>query len=137
MHHTWGFRMNNGKKSILVVDDDADITGLIKQGLEYLYPSEYHVVYVNSGKKCFEVLEKNDQIPDIILLDISIPVMNVWEVLVQLNSHSPWKYIPVIFLSAEKDIVAKNFGKFLGIDLIEKPFEIENLKLRIEKILER
>ena len=50
--------MNNGKKNILVVDDNADISGLIKQGLEYLYPTEYHVICVNCGKKCFEALKK-------------------------------------------------------------------------------
>jgi DNA-binding response OmpR family regulator len=129
--------MNNGKKNILVVDDDADITGLVKQGLEYLYPTEYHVICVNCGKKCFEVLEKNDQIPDIILLDIKMPDMDGLEVFDYLKLNSKWKVIPVIFLSEETDRDTKRNSKSLGDDFVEKPFEIENLKLRIEKVLER
>ena len=129
--------MNNGKKNILVVDDDVDTTGLIKQGLEYLYPTEYHVVCVNCGKKCFEVLEKNDQSPDVILLDIKMPDMNGLEVFDCLKLNSKWKVIPVIFLSGETDRDIKRNSKSLGDDFVEKPFEIENLKVRIERVLER
>ena len=129
--------MKSGKKIVLVVDDNPDVTGVIKQGLEYLYPSEYYVICVDCGKKCFDVLEKVDQIPDIILLDVPMPVMKVWEVLDQLESHSQWKYIPIIFLGEERDSAAKKFGTFLGIDLIEKPFTIKSLKEKINKILEQ
>ena len=126
-----------GKKNILAVDDDVDITGLIKQGLEYLYPTKYHVICVNCGKKCFEVLEKNDQIPDIILLDIKMPDMNGLEVFDYLKLNLKWRLIPVIFLSEKIDIDTKRNSKFLDEEFLEKPFEIENLKVRIEKILER
>jgi CheY-like chemotaxis protein len=129
--------MNNGKKNILVIDDNADITDFIKQNLEYLYPSEYHVICVNCGKKCFGVLEKNDSIPDLILLDISMPEMDGWEVLDCLKRNPQWRYIPIIFLSGKTDQVAKNFGKIFGDDFIEKPFEIKNLKERIDKILKQ
>ncbi len=129
--------MNNGKKNILVVDDNADITGLIKQGLEYLYPTEYHVICVNCGKKCFELLEKNPTQPDVILLDISMPDMKGWVALDYLKRNTKWRYIPIIFISGESDKKAKYFGKIFGDDFVEKPFEIENLKIRIERVLER
>jgi len=129
--------MNNAKKNILVVDDDVDITGLIKQGLEYLYPTEYHVICVNCGKKCFEVLEKNDQIPDVILLDIKMPDMNGLEVFDFLKLNSKWKVIPVIFLSGQTDRDTKRNSKSLGDDFVKKPFEIEKLKARIERVMER
>lgn len=127
--------MNNNKKNILVVDENIDITSFIKQGLEYLYPSEYNVICVNCRKKCFEVLKKSHIIPDVILLDISMSCRNVWEALNQLNSNFQWKNIHIIFLSEARDTVSKNFGNFFGFDLIEKPFEIENLKIRIERVL--
>lgn len=137
MRHIWSFQMNNGKKNILVVDNDADITGLIKQGLEYLYPSEYYVICVNCGKKCFELLEKNSTLPDIILLDISMPDMNGWDVLDYLKRNPKWRYIPIVFISGESDKTAKYFGKIFGVDFVEKPFEIKNLKVLLEEILER
>ena len=129
--------MNNCKKNILVIDENIDITGFIKQGLEYLYPSEYHVICVNCRKKCFEVLKKSYIIPDIILLDISMSRTNIWEVLNQLRSNPQWKNIHIIFLSEARDTISKIFGNFFDIDLIEKPFEIEDLKIRIEKVLAR
>jgi len=62
---------------------------------------------------------------------------NVWEALNHLNRNSQWKNIHIIFLCEARDTVSKNFGKFFGIDLIEKPFEIENLKIIIESVLVR
>ena len=129
--------MNNGKKNVLVVDDNTDITDFIKQGLEYLYPAEYNVLCVNFGKKCFEILEKAHNLPDVVLLDISMPDMNGWEVLDYLKRNSHWKNIPIIFISGESDKLAKTFGKIFGDDFVEKPFEIKNLKVIIEKILEQ
>ena len=127
--------MNNNKKNILVVDENIDITSFIKQGLEYLYPSEYNVICVNCRKKCFEILKKGHIIPDVIFMDISMSCRNVWEALNHLNSNSQWKNIHIIFMSKAREMVSKNFGNFFGIDLIEKPFEIENLKIRIERVL--
>ena len=95
--------MNNGKKNILVVDDDTDTAGLIKQGLEYLYPTEYHVICVNYGKKCFELLEKEHTILDVILMDISIPDMNGLEALDYLKRNPKWRDIPIFIITAMKD----------------------------------
>lgn len=63
-------------KNIMVVDDNPDVVNVVKQGLEYIYPSKYKVICAKSGKKCFELLEKYDSIPDVILLDIMMPDMN-------------------------------------------------------------
>lgn len=137
MCRIWSFQMNKSKINIMVVDDNSDITRLIKQGLEYLYPSEYHVICVNGGKKCFEELEKNPTLPDVILLDISMPNMKGWDTLDYLKRNSKWKNIPIIFISGESDELAKNFGKIFGDDFIEKPFKIKNLEARIERTLKR
>lgn len=123
-------------KNIMVVDDNPDVVNVVKQGLEYIYPSEYKVICAKSGKKCFELLEKYDSIPDVILLDIMMPDMNGWEVFDRLKLNPSWKDIPIIFLSGRADRVAKSAGRFLGDDYIEKPFEIMDLKNRIDKILQ-
>ena len=127
--------MNNSKKNILVVDENIDITSFIKHGLEYFFPAEYHIICVNCREKCFEVLKNGHIIPDIILLDISKSSTDVWKILNQLKSNSQWKNIHIIFLSETGNTLSKNFRNFFDIDLIEKPFEIENLRIRIERVL--
>ena len=122
-------------KNILTVDDEIGVSYTIKHGLEDL-DSDYVVTCVDSGKKCFEFLEKN-KIPDLILLDIMMPDMTGWEVLQKLKENVDWQKIPIIFLSARTDRVASHAGGFLAQDYIEKPFEISELKQRIDKVLKK
>ena len=120
-------------KTILVVDDDPGVMYTVKRGLESL-DSDYHVVCVESGEKCLEMLEHN-QIPDLILLDIMMPDMSGWETRDKIKDNLSWRNIPVVFLTARTDRIAKDAGSFLAEDYIEKPFEISELKQRIDKIL--
>jgi len=122
-------------KKILAVDDELDVIYTVKHGLEGL-DSNLEVTTVNSGKKCFEFLESNEN-PDLILLDIMMPDMTGWEVLKKLKDHPSWRNIPVIFLTARTDRVAENAGGFLGEDYIEKPFKVPELKQRIDKIFDK
>jgi CheY-like chemotaxis protein len=121
-------------KTIMVVDDNIDVIMSIKYGLEDI-TKEFRVIGVESGKQCLDLLQQN-QTPDLILLDIMMPEMSGWETFDKLKEHKSWKKIPVVFLTARTDRLAKNAGKFLGDDYIEKPFEIGDVKRRINKILE-
>ena len=120
-------------KKILIVDDESGVTHTVKRGLETMDP-EYKVTCVESGKKCLELLEQN-QIPDLILLDIMMPEMSGWETQKQIKENLSWRNIPIIFLTARMDRVAKQAGGFLGDDYICKPFELPELKQRIDKVL--
>ena len=122
-------------KKIVVVDDEPGIAYTVKHGLEALDP-EIQVTCVDSGEKCLELL-KTSGIPDLILLDIMMPGMSGWETLKRIRAHVPWKGIPVVFLTARIDWVAKQAGGFLGEDYIEKPFKIPELKERVDKVLKR
>ena len=122
-------------KKIMVVDDDPDIRISVKQALEY-YRSDYEVICVDSGNKCYEML-KNNEIPDLILLDIMMPGMSGWMLTDRLREHNYWKDIPVIFLTARWDEFAERVGRVTGRDYIKKPFDIEDLKKRINKILKK
>jgi DNA-binding response OmpR family regulator len=121
-------------KKIVVVDDNPDIVLSIKSGLEDS-TNNYKVVGVESGKKCLELLET--EIPDLILLDIMMPDMSGWETFDKLKENSAWEDIPVVFLTARTDRVARNAGGFLGEDYIEKPFELEDLKKRIDEVINK
>ena len=121
------------KKVIMAVDDDADNNFSFKLRLEKLDPS-YGVVTVGSGRKCLELLE-NHEIPDIILMDIMMPGANGWETYQKIKENSAWKNIPVIFVSASSDELAQRIKNILGDDYIEKPYDIEFVKKRIDDIL--
>jgi len=121
------------KKKIVVVDDEPDVAFTVELTLRE-FGDEYDVTCVNSGKKCLELLEKN-QIPDLILLDIMMPEMNGWEVFNTIKENQVWAKIPVIFLTARVDRTAENAGSFLGDDYIEKPYDPFDLKKRIDRVL--
>jgi CheY-like chemotaxis protein len=120
-------------KKIMVVDDNNDVIMSIRYGLEDL-SKEYQVIGAESGKQCFDILQQN-QIPDLIFLDIMMPEMSGWQIFDKIKTHDSWKTIPIVFLTARTDNTAKSAGTFLGDDFIEKPFEIEDVKNCINKIL--
>ena len=121
-------------KKIMLVDDEEDQVFGIKTALEYTGGDEYEVIPARNGAECFELL-KNNETPDLILLDIMMPEMNGWEVFDKLKKNPAQKNIPVVFLTARQDRI--NAGGFLGDDYIEKPFDAEYLKQRIKKALHK
>jgi two-component system, OmpR family, response regulator VicR len=123
-------------KRIMMVDDEEDQTFCMKIALENSYGDEYEVISACSGAECFELL-KNNVKPDLILLDIMMPEMSGWETFNKLKENASWGKIPVVFITARTDEVAKNAGGFLGEDYIEKPVRIEELKEKIDKIFKK
>ncbi len=123
-------------KKIMIVDDEQDQIFSVKTSFEQLYAKEYEIIPAESGKKCFELLEKN-LIPDLIILDIMMPEMDGWEVFDKLKANQSWKNIPIIFLTARSDGLAANAGSMIADDYIEKPIDIEELKSRIDNILKK
>jgi len=119
-------------KKIMIVDDDPDIRKTIKQALEFFSP-DYEVICVESGNKCYELLRK-DTIPDLILLDIMMPGMSGWMLTDRLRENPSWKDIPIVFLTARSDDFAEVIGKKIGIDFIRKPFDLIDIKKRIDRI---
>jgi CheY-like chemotaxis protein len=123
-------------KKIMIVDDEKDQIFSIKTGFEQEYPNEYEIIGVESGKKCFELLEKNVK-PDLILLDIMMPGMDGWEVFDKIKANQSWRKIPIIFLTARSDGLAKSAGLLIADDYIEKPIDIQELKTRIDNVLKK
>ena len=122
-------------KKIMVVDDNPDHLHSIKQTIENM-DDDYKVTCASSGIRCLKLL-KDNEIPDLILLDIMMPKMNGWETFKTIQENSSWRDIPVVFLTARTDDFAQNAGSFLATDYIKKPFDIDDLKKRIEKVLKK
>jgi two-component system alkaline phosphatase synthesis response regulator PhoP len=116
---------------VLIVDDEADIVSTVQYRLEFC---EFKVITAANGK---EGLEKAaNEKPDIILLDINMPIMDGREMLERLKNRPDIKDIPVIMLTAYSD--AKDIAKVanLGIaDYITKPFDFTELMGKISNAL--
>ena len=122
------------KIKIMAVDDNEDVLFTIKEGLMSI--SNYEIQTINSGEKCIETL-KSQILPDLILLDIMMPRMDGWEVASRLKQKKEWKNIPLIFLTAKTDDLSRGLGSLSSDDYIGKPFEIMNLKERIDRVLNK
>jgi len=108
-------------KTVFVVDDSDTNLLMAEEALE----DDYNVMTVPSAAKMFSLLEK--KIPDLILLDIEMPVMNGFEALEKLKAGS-WKDIPVIFLTGTtNESIEQQSSKLGAVGLITKPFSAPSL----------
>lgn len=121
-------------KKIIAVDDEQDLLFSIKIVIEY-FNDEYEVTTLDSGKKLFQLLEK--ETPDLILLDIMMPDINGWDIHKKLKSTNKWSKIPVIFISSVSDDTSKITANLIGDDFIEKPFDSNDLNQKIENIFNK
>ena len=118
------------KNRVLIVEDEIAIAKMIAMNLKV---AGYDIVMFQDGKEAAESLE-GDHAYDIALLDIMVPRMDGLELLPVVKGYG----IPVIFLTARDDIGTKVQGLRDGAeDYIVKPFEMLELMVRMEKVLER
>ncbi len=125
--------MEKNLKKVMIVDDEPAIRLSVREGLKSMN-AEYEIVEADGAKECFNKLD-NEQLPDLILLDIMMPEMDGWEVFDKLKDNPSWNNIPIIFLTARADDIAKKAGSFMAVDYIEKPFDLDDLKNRIDKVI--
>jgi sigma-B regulation protein RsbU (phosphoserine phosphatase) len=118
---------------ILIVDDEPFNVDYLEQELEEL---EYKTVSAFNGQEALEKVGSDS--PDLILLDIMMPVMDGFEVLTRLKANPGTRDIPVIVISASSDLKSVVRGIELGAeDYLPKPFEPALLKARILSSLEK
>ena len=117
-------------RDILVVEDDSNISDLIHM---YLVKEGFDVRIAADGGAAIEEFES--KIPDIILLDIMLPVMDGWAVLARIRETSK---VPIIMLTAKGEVFDRIQGLEMGADdYIVKPFEMKELIARINAVLRR
>ena len=121
------------KGRILVVEDDFDISNMLQI---YFSGLGYEVQVASRGGDALHVIRR--QLPQLIVLDIMLPDMNGYDVCRQLRSTTRTSHIPIIFLTQKDERSDKIAGLELGADdYITKPFDIEELKLRVKNQIER
>lgn len=112
---------------ILVVDDTEENVDILVEALG----DDYEVSVAMDGKAALEVVEEEK--PDLILLDIMMPEMDGYEACRRLKEDPETAKIPVIFLTAMAELENKTKGFELGaVDYVTKPFEILEVKARVE-----
>lgn len=117
-------------EKILVVDDDKNICELLRL---YLVKEGYNVTMVHDGGAALAEFDKLH--PDLVLLDVMMPVMDGWEVCRKLRAKDN---TPIIMLTAKGETYDKVLGLELGADdYIVKPFAPTELVARVESVLRR
>jgi two-component system, OmpR family, alkaline phosphatase synthesis response regulator PhoP len=121
------------KKTILVVDDEQDLLDLIEYNLK---KEGYNVLLAENGEQGLKLAKELH--PDLVLLDIMMPVMDGLEVCEKMRMNAETKYIPVIFLTARSDEKTEVSGLDKGADdFITKPISTTKLLSRIKAVLRR
>jgi DNA-binding response OmpR family regulator len=118
-------------KKILVADDEPNIV----TALEFLLDkSGYQVRVARDGEEALRAIEQDP--PDLVLLDIMMPIRSGYEVCKRIRDRPEWSHIKVVMLSAKgRDVeVAKGMG--MGADLyVTKPFSTRELIEQVRKLL--
>lgn len=123
--------MNSGEKTIFIVDDDDVISTIAELGLKR---GGFNTVKCSSGMACLESLMYYT--PDLILLDVEMPVMSGIQTLEVIKKNDDFKKIPVMFMTGSADTGTVVAAKSLGaVGYVVKPFVPQELVDKIKEIL--
>lgn len=123
--------LDNSKFTLLVIEDHSDMRSYIKDNL-----SDYNIIEAANGVEGLQKL-KEGLLPDLILTDYMMPKLNGYELAQEIKANDAWADISMIFLTARTLSGDKVKVLNLGVDdYIVKPFDLEELKVRIKNLLE-
>ena len=121
------------KSRLLLIEDEIDLGNVVKQYLEVM---DFEVDWCQNGKEAYEQFKKNPASYSILLIDVCLPEMDGFELashISRLNDNAPF-----LFLTARNEKADRLNGLRLGADdYITKPFDIDELVLRIRNIIKR
>lgn len=121
------------KQMILVVDDDLEVAQMVAA---YLGVHGYAIHTINLGEEAVRYALANP--PDLVIQDIHLPDIDGFEVAYRLRNNRRTKDVPIIFLTEKRARSDRLQGLELGADdYITKPFDIQELKLRVRNALRR
>jgi DNA-binding response OmpR family regulator len=119
---------------ILVVEDEPDIGGLIAHGLER--DGQAVVELVGTGDAALSAIAERP--PDLVVLDLNLPVLSGFEVCRILRGRPATRHLPIIMVTARTNEVDRIAGLELGADdYVTKPFSLRELSARVRSVLRR
>lgn len=122
--------------TVLVVEDDVNLLSGIRDILEL---EDYRVITAQNGVQGLEMLQRHqNDLPDLILSDITMPQMDGFTFLENVRREIRWVRIPFIFLTAKGEKTDRHKGSLMGADVyLTKPFEAQDLLIAVEACLRR
>jgi CheY-like chemotaxis protein len=111
----------------LIVDDDPDIRDAVGECLRF---EGYDVHAAADGKDALDRLEFGLR-PDVILLDLMMPVLNGFDVLLALQARPEWRSIPVVVVSANRGYEAEDLSG--AVSILRKPVSVDRLIAAVEQ----
>lgn len=125
--------MEDEKATLLIVEDDVDVAEMLSA---YLQAQGYEVHTVQWGEDGLRAAQST--LPDLIILDIRLPDIDGFEVARQLREQRKTRHIPILFLTERRERSDRLRGLQLNAeDYITKPFDIQELRLRVRNTLRR
>nr|MBN1228757.1 response regulator [Anaerolineae bacterium] len=122
-----------GSAKLLIIEDDIELAEMLCM---YFERQGYAAVSYAWGEQGLKFAIKH--LPDLVILDVHLPDMDGFEVCRQLRKRHNTQNIPVIFLTERRERESRMHGLGLGVvDYLTKPFDIEELRLRVRNILQR
>ena len=117
--------------NILVVDDDADIRGLVELTLTR---AGYEVTTAAHGSAALAAIDR--RLPELVVLDVAMPGMSGIDVYTELRAADRTTLLPIIMLTARRHVMFESQGMMAGADLyMVKPFSPKDLVARVENLL--
>ncbi len=121
------------RKRLLIIEDDFDVAELLTTYFQY---ADFEVAHAANGREGVELARLT--LPHVILLDVMLPDMDGYTIFHGIRSTAFTRYIPVIFLTQRDEAAYKIHGLEMGADdYITKPFDVEELRLRVQGSISR
>jgi len=116
-------------KQVLLIDDDRDDAELFKEALSVINSSIGFEHYEDSRQGLQNLLQKQSDLPDLIFLDINMPIVSGWQCLTEFKNAEHLKHIPVIMFTTSSQPREREIARELGAaGFITKPNEYKTLK---------
>lgn len=126
---------NSGKSTIMIIDDDKITCNLIGK----IFSNDYDIIMANNGQEAISILsdaKNNETNISCMFLDLIMPVLDGFSVLDYLNDHNYLNKMPVIIISGNYDKETRKRAYSYAIaDMLEKPFNAQVIKHRIENLI--
>ena len=118
-------------KHVVYVDDNLDLTRLVEAELQ---DAGYEITIANDGEEGLETILSVQ--PDMVILDVMMPLMNGWEVCKYLRNQERFKDLPILMLTGVGPVVNDMTSPLYGAsDHLDKPFDMEELIERVDTLL--
>jgi len=122
--------MSEGRKTILIADDDLEILRILRRHLE----SDYRVLEAHNGSEAIEMTENHH--PSCVVLDVMMPERNGWEVARQLRQDKRFDSVGILMLTAIGESLNEMTSPLYGADdQVDKPFDLDVVSDRIRHII--